>query len=183
MKKYFLITLIVFLPKSLLGQSIFEKYQNNKDVTSINISPKMFQLLGSMSLSTGDSEANELLEMINGITNFKALLTGKDSISYEIDLWVRGEASVRGLDLMVSMQESNTDLSVYVKEGEVEGEFESLLMFSKGVLKAIPEAQIKGNNIEALVLLIEGKIELDKIVKLITKMDLPGSDQLKMAGI
>ena len=111
------------------------------------------------------------------------LLTRNDSISYEIDLWVKGEASVRGLDLMLSMQESNTDLRVYVKEGEVEGEFQSLLMFSKGVLKAIPEAQIKVDNIEALLLLIEGKIELDKIVKLITKMDLPGSDQLKMAGI
>jgi len=31
--------------------------------------------------------------------------------------------------------------------------------------------------------LIEGKIALDKIAKLITKMNLPGGDQLKKAGI
>jgi hypothetical protein len=31
--------------------------------------------------------------------------------------------------------------------------------------------------------LIEGEIELDKIAKLISKMNLPGGDQLKMSGI
>ena len=136
-----------------------------------------------MSLSNADPEANELLEMINGIKSFKALITGIDSISDEINQWVKSEATLRGLDLKVSMQKSDMDLIVYVKEGQLEGKFESLLMFSKGVSRVIPEAQTKGKNIVALVLLIEGKIELDKIVKLIEKMDLPGGDQLKMAGI
>ena len=84
---------------------------------------------------------------------------------------------------MVSMQESNTDLSVYTKEGETEGKLKSLLMFSKGVSNAVPEAKIKGAKIEAVLLLIEGEIELDKIAKLISKMNLPGGDQLKMSGI
>ena len=183
MKNYFLITLIVLLPISVLGQSIFEKYQNNKEVTSISISPKMFQLLGSMTFSSGDPEANELLEMIKGIRIFKALMTTTDSISEELDLWVKGEATDRGLDLMISMQESVTDLSLYIKEGEVDGELESLLMFSKGVSEATTKAQVGGNTIESVVLLIEGKIELDKIAKLINKMDLPGGNQLKMVGI
>ncbi len=178
-----MITLIVLSPISVLGQSIFEKYQNNKEVTSISISPKMFQLLGSMTFSTGDPDANELLEMIKGITIFKALMTTTDSISEELDLWVKGEATDRDLDLMISMQESDTDLSLYVKEGEVDGELESLLMFSKGVTKAATKAQVGGNTIEAVVLLIEGKIELTKIAKLINKMDLPGGNQLKMVGI
>ena len=110
-------------------------------------------------------------------------MTTTDSISEELDLWVKGEATDRDLDLMISMQESDTDLSLYVKEGEVDGELESLLMFSKGVTKAATKAQVGGNTIEAVVLLIEGKIELTKIAKLINKMDLPGGNQLKMVGI
>jgi hypothetical protein len=171
------------LPGALSGQSIFEKYQNNKEVTAISISPKMFQLLGSMSLSSGDPEADALIEMIKGMSSFRALITGKQLISDEINLWVKEEASEKGLDLMVSMQESDTDINIYVKEGESEGELESLLMFSKGVSNAIPEAQLRGNNIEAVVLLIEGKIVMSKIAKLISKMNLPGGDQLKMSGI
>lgn len=183
MKKYFLVVLLFVLPGVLLGQTIFEKYKNNKEVTAISISPKMFQLLGSMSLSSGDPEADSLMDMIKGITSFRALITGKELISDDIDLWVKQEAGDKGLDLMVSMQESNTDLSVYVREGEAEGKLESLLMFSKGVSNAVPEAQIQGKKIEAVVLLIEGEIEVDKIAKLISKMNLPGGDQLKMSGI
>ena len=183
MKKYFLLVLIFVIPGHLLCQSVFELYQNNKDVTAINISPKMFQLLGSMSLSSGDPEADALLEMIKGIRTFRALITRKELISDEIDLWVKQEASEKGLDLMVSMQDSDTDLSIYVKDGKADGELESLMMFSKGVSNAIPKAELQGKNIEAVVLLIEGKIEINNISKLMTKMNLPGGDQLKMSGI
>lgn len=183
MKKYFLLVLLLSFSAVVSGQSVFEKYQNNKEVTAISISPKMFQLLGSMSLSSGDPEADALMEMIKGITNFRALITSKEMISDEIDLWVKKEAGDKYLDLMLSVQESDTDLNVYVKEGEVEGMLKSLLMFSKGVSNAVPEAKIQGSKIEAVLLLIEGDIELDKIAKLISKMNLPGGDQLKMSGI
>lgn len=183
MKKYFLLVLVLSFSAVVSGQSVFEKYQNNKEVTAISISPKMFQLLGSMSLSSDDPEADALMEMIKGITNFRALITSKEMISDEIDLWVKKEAGDKYLDLMLSVQESDTDLNVYVKEGEVEGMLKSLLMFSKGVSNAVPEAKIQGSKIEAVLLLIEGDIELDKIAKLISKMNLPGGDQLKMSGI
>ena len=183
MKTYFLLVLVLSFSAVVSGQSVFEKYQNNKEVTAISISPKMFQLLGSMSLSSGDPEADALMEMIKGITNFRALITSKEMISDEIDLWVKQEAGDKDLDLMLSVQESDTDLNVYVKEGEVEGMLKSLLMFSKGVSNAVPEAKIQGSKIEAVLLLIEGDIELDKIAKLISKMNLPGGDQLKISGI
>ena len=60
---YFLLT----LPNLIVGQSIFEKYQNNNEVTTINISPKMFQLLGKMSIPDDDLESKELIKMVNGI--------------------------------------------------------------------------------------------------------------------
>ncbi len=183
MKKYLILTALMYLPTLTMGQSIFEKYQNNKEVTAISISPKMFQLLGSMSLSSGDPDADALMEMIGGITRFKALITGTPVISDDIAQWVKTEASEKGLDMMVTIQESDADLNVYVKEGENEGELESLLMFSKGISNALPEAKLQGSDIEAVVLLIEGKIALDKIAKLITKMNLPGGEQLKKAGI
>jgi hypothetical protein len=183
MKKYLNLTLLMFLPTLIMGQSIFDKYQNNKEVTAISISPKMFQLLGSMSLSSGDPEADALKEMIGGITRFKALITGTPVISDDIDQWVKMEANEKKMDIMVSIQESDADLSLYVKKAENEGELESLLMFSKGISKAMPKAKLQGTNIEAVVLLIEGEIELDKIAKLITKMNLPGGQQLKKAGI
>ena len=143
----------------------------------------MFQLLGAMSLSSSDPEDRALIDMIKGITSFRALITDKELISNEINLWVKQEAIDKNLNLMVSLQELNTDLSVYVKEDDSEEKLKSLLMFSNGVFYSLPEAQTKGKKIEAVVLLIEGNIEIDKIAKLISKMDLPGGKQLKMSGI
>ena len=175
--------MIIIIPGVLMGQSVFEKYQNNKEVTAISISPKIFKLLGSMSFSSADPEADALMDMIERITNFEALLTGNETISHEIDLWVKQEADVKNLDLIVSVQESNIVLKVYVKEGETDVKIKSLLMFSKGVSGGLPVAEIKARKTEAVLLLIEGDIELDKVAKLVSKMNLPGGDQLKFSGI
>ena len=183
MNKHFLLILLFIFPVVVSGQSVFEKYQNSREVISISINPKMFQLLGAMSLSSSDPEDKALIDMIKGITSFRALITDKELISNEINLWVKQEAISKNLNLMVSLQELNTDLSVYVKEDDSEEKLKSLLMFSKGVFNSVPEAQIKGKKIETVVLLIEGDIEIDKIAKLISKMDLPGGKQLKMSGI
>ena len=183
MNKHFLLILFFIYPVVVSGQSVFEKYKNSREVISISINPKMFQLLGAMSLSSSDPEDRALIDMIKGITSFRALITDKELISNDINLWVKQEAIDKNLNLMVSLQELNTDLSVYVKDDDSEVKLKSLLMFSNGVFNSVPEAQTKGKKIEAVVLLIEGNIEIDKIAKLISKMDLPGGKQLKMSGI
>ena len=183
MNKHFLLILFFIYPVMVSGQSVFEKYQNSLEVISININPKMFQLLGAMSLSSSDPEDRALIDMIKGITSFRALITDKELISNEINLWVKQEAIDKNLNLIVSLKELNTELSVYVNEDDSMEKLKSLLMFSRGVLNSVPEAKIRGKKIEAVVLLIEGDIEIDKIAKLISKMDLPGGKQLKMSGI
>ena len=183
MNKHFLLILLFIFPVLVSGQSVFEKYQNSREVISISINPKMFQLLGAMSLSSSDPEDRALIDMIKGITSFRALITDKELISNDINLWVKHEAIDKNLNLIVSLQELNTDLSIYVKEDDSEEKLKSLLMFSNGVFNSVPEAQTKGKKIEAVVLLIEGNLEIDKIAKLISKMDLPGGKQLTMSGI
>ena len=150
MNKHFLLILLFIFPFVVLGQSFFEKYQNSREVISISINPKMFQLLGAMSLSSSDPEDRALIDMIKGITSFRALITNKELISNDINLWVKQEAIDKNLNLMVSLQELNTDLIVYVKEDDSEEKLKSLLMFSKGVLNSVPEAQTNGKKMRQL---------------------------------
>ena len=51
----------------LSAQSIFDAYANNEEVSYVSISPKMFQMLGKMSVSSSDPEAAEFLKMVPGI--------------------------------------------------------------------------------------------------------------------
>ena len=63
--------LVIFAVSSLItkGQSIFDSYANNEEVSYISISPKMFEMLGKMSVSTSDPEAEEFLKMVQSISN------------------------------------------------------------------------------------------------------------------
>ena len=183
MKRIFLMTPLMVLPLLLQGQSIFEKYQNNNQVNEINIDSKIFQLLGNMTVSSADNDAAAMIEMIKGIKSFKALITRKKLICNEIDAWVWDEVDEKGFDLIASMKEFNKELNIFIKEGKIEGELQSLIMFSKGFSNTFPEVKVDDNQLETLLLIIEGKIELSKIAQLISKMNLPGGDQLKMLKI
>ena len=184
MKSFF--CFIVFLMSFNLtsGQSIFNHFENTPDVTYASISPKMFQLLGQMSfLGKDDPESAEILEIINNIKSFKVLITGEGEIQNEFNEWVDKEAENNDLETLMTMSESDTELFFYAKQGKSENKIEKLLMYSKGISKNVQEAKIKGQAIESVVLMIEGDLDLNQIAKLATKMDLPGGDQLKKAGV
>ena len=178
----FIIFLISFNPTS--AQSIFDHFENAPDVTYASIGPKMFHLLGQMSfLGKDDPESAEILEIINNIKSFKVLITGEGEIQNEFNEWVDKEAEKNDLETLMTMSESDTELFFYVKQGKSENKIEKLLMYSKGISKSVPEAKIKGQTIESVVLMIEGDLDLNQIAKLAAKINLPGGDQLKKAGL
>ena len=110
-------------------------------------------------------------------------LAGKESTSILKKKCESIGSKKEALDLLVSMSEDQTDLQVYVKEGESDEKISSILMFSSGVSNAVPKAHLKGINIETVLLLIEGDLTLENMGKLISRMNLPGGAQLKKAGI
>ena len=63
MKKNLLLITTFIASFWVSGQNIFERYADNDKVTLVSISPKMFKMLGQMSLSLDDPEAQEYMEM------------------------------------------------------------------------------------------------------------------------
>ena len=123
---------LLTLPNLIVGQSIFEKYQNNNEVTTINISPKMFQLLGRMSIPDDDSESKELIKIVNGIRSFKVLITSSSDIIKEIERSVESISKKESLDEIVKFSEETIEIILYGKLGKQKGELKTLLMFSYG---------------------------------------------------
>ena len=183
MKKLFIRLLLLIFPFITSGQSIFEKFQNNKNVTSISITPKMFQMLGSMAISSNDPESMYLKEIINEIKSFKALITGSYDIINQMTKWVDSTAKTEHLDKIFTISEEKIEMNIYAKDEQEIGGLKTILIFSKRF--SIKQINSKNNSkkVEAFLLLVEGKISIENISKLIGKMNLPGSDQLKKAGI
>jgi calcineurin-like phosphoesterase family protein len=175
--------LIAFFSTTVIkGQSIFERYANADDVSLVSISPKMFKMLGQISIGGDDPEAQEYLEMVSSINNFKVLISGNDEVNAEISRYASKEFSSYDLEELMTVKDADTDVTFYVKSGKSDDRVEKLIMYVKGVNSQIIEnSPLNGRSIETILMIIEGDIDLNKISKLTDKMNLPGGKQLKKA--
>lgn len=181
MKKIYVVLFMLgtlFLP----AQSIFDAYANNEEVSYVSISPKMFQMLGKMSVSSSDPEAAEFLKMVQSIRNFKVLVSANAAISDEMMEWVTQQVLEKKLEELMTVKDVDSDIHFYVKESGKEDLVEQLLMFAFDKTGGASAPVVRGKKVESVLMLLEGDIDLNQISKLTEKMDLPGGEQLKMAG-
>ena len=59
----------------LSAQDIFEEFQKDPEVSYISVSPKMFEMLGKLSINTDDPKMNGFIEMVQSMKHFKVLST------------------------------------------------------------------------------------------------------------
>ena len=182
MKKNLLLIATFITSFWVSGQNIFERYTDNDKVTLVSISPKMFKMLGQMSLSLDDPEAQEYMEMVTSINNFKVLVSSSEDISDDMLKWVNDQVSKENLDELMSIKDKDADVTFYVKEGKNEAYVEKLLMYVNEIIKPdSKKSNFNGREIKAVLMLLEGNIDLNKISKLTDQMDLPGGNQLRKA--
>lgn len=186
MKKNIPLVLFCFFCYFGMAQSIFERYANSKEVSYFSISPKMFQMLGQMSINIDDPEAEEFLTMVKSINNFKVLVSAEAKVSDEMRTWIDSHIKKENLEVLMTFNDEDAkSITFYVKEGSSENKVAQLLMYSKDMNSSRNDSsniKINGRTLETVLLLLEGDIDLNQISKLTDKMDLPGGDQLKKAS-
>ena len=180
MKKHIILIVLAFLPIVTFGQDIFDKYEDSDQVTFVAMQPKMFQMLGKMSVSSDDPEAADFFKLVNSITSFKVITTENSKISKDIDGWVTTRLKSSAYEELMRVKDGGSDVKFYVKEGKDADHVKELLMFVTGLQDA--NIDIDGRKIETVLLSLTGDINLQEIAKLTDKMDLPGGKQLKKAG-
>ncbi|HZJ18744.1 MAG TPA: DUF4252 domain-containing protein [Pricia sp.] len=180
MKKHIILIVLAFLPIVTFGQDIFDKYEDSDQVTFVAMQPKMFQMLGKMSVSSDDPEAADFFKLVNSITSFKVITTENSKISKDIDGWVTTRLKSSAYEELMRVKDGGSNVKFYVKEGKDADHVKELLMFVTGLQDA--NIDIDGRKIETVLLSLTGDINLQEISKLTDKMDLPGGKQLKKAG-
>jgi len=180
MKKHIILIVLAFLPIVTFGQDIFDKYEDSDQVTFVAMQPKMFQMLGKMSVSSDDPEAADFFKLVNSITSFKVITTENSKISKDIDGWLTTRLKSSAYEELMRVKDGGSNVKFYVKEGKDADHVKELLMFVTGLQDA--NIDIDGRKIETVLLSLTGDINLQEISKLTDKMDLPGGKQLKKAG-
>ncbi len=171
MKKLAILITLLVAPLLVGAQDAFDSFEDENDVTSVVVTKNMFKLLSKMDLNSSDPEAQEYLELVNNLENIKVYTTENAEVAARMDAAVKKYiAGSKGLSELMRVKDEGKNIKFYSKEGSDENHVKELLMHFYG--------DIEGED-RTVIMSITGNIDLKKISKLTSDLNIPGSKELK----
>ncbi len=178
MKKYILIALMAVLPLTGFSQSIFDRFEDLDNVSSVVVNKNMFNLLVKMDVDVDDPEAKEFMDIAKSLSGLKVFITEDKAVSADMQATVDRYLKSASLEELMRVKDKDANVKFYVKNGKDEDHVSELLMFVTGIKNM--DVEVNDRKIETVLLTLTGDIDLTKIGSLTKKMDLP--EELNKAG-
>lgn len=157
MKKIIIILVIALFSFNNYAQnSIFDKFEDMDDVTTVVVSQDAFKMLAKF--KGGGEEGQEYFDMVKGLTSLKVFTTEKNEIASQMAVAVAKYLKSTKLIELMRVKDKDANVKVYVRKGKDEDHVSELLMF-------VSDMQNKANQ-EAVILSLTGDINLNKISEL-----------------
>ena len=171
MKKYIIIALLALTPLAGQSQSIFDKFEDLDDVSSVVVNKNMFDLLVKMEVNIDDPDAQEFMDIAQSLTGLKVFVTESKSVSADMQATVNSYLKSSSMEELMRVKDKDANVKFYVKKGKDDDHVRELLMLVTGIQNA--DVQVDDRRIETVLLSLTGNIDLTKIGALTRKMDLP----------
>ena len=185
MKKLVIILTLIVSSNFSFSQSVFDKFEDNDEVTTVVLNQRMFKMLASLNINSDEPETQATIDAIKKVTGLKVFTTGNEKIAAEMKRSVDKHIKTTKLDELMRIKDGDVNVKFYVLEGKDEDHVKELLMYMTG-LKEITDGEIKVNGkkreVEAVIITLTGDIDLREVAKMTESIDLPGGDQLKKAS-
>ncbi|WP_437395089.1 DUF4252 domain-containing protein [Flagellimonas lutimaris] len=169
MKKYILIVVLALLPLAGFSQSVFDKFEDLDDVTTVIVNRSMFNLLAKMDIETDDPEAREFINIVNSLKSLKVFTTESKSIGDDMKSSVDNYLRSSKMEELMRIKDKDANVKFYIKEGRDADHVSELLMFVTGM----KNIEANGQRFETVILSLTGDIDLNNISSLTKKMNLP----------
>ncbi|WP_396169467.1 DUF4252 domain-containing protein [Flavobacterium sp.] len=169
MRKVILIIALVVISNTIFAQSVFDKFDNQDDITTVIVNKKMFSMLSKVDAK--DKESQQYLNLIKKLDNLKVFVTASDKKSDDMKAVADKYIKTAGLEELMRINEKGKNVKIFVKSGATESEVKELLMFIEGSGKE-----------ESVLMSLTGSFSLEELSALTDKMKLPGGDELKKAS-
>ncbi|WP_318344337.1 DUF4252 domain-containing protein [Flagellimonas baculiformis] len=176
MKKYILIAVVAMLPLAGFSQSLFDKFEDMDEVTSVVVNKSMFNLLAKIDVEVDDPEARDFMDIASSLKSLKVFTTDNKSIGADMKSAVNSYLGSSKMEELMRVKDKDANVKFYIKQGRDEDHVSELLMFITGM----KDVKADGRNFETVILSLTGDIDLNKINSLTKKMNLP--EELNKAG-
>ena len=170
MKKFIITVVVVLVSNTFFGQSTFDKFDGQDDVTSIIVNKKMFELMSKVKMDATDKQAQQYLNLIKKLDNLKVFTTKSTRVENEMKAAADKYIKTSGLEELMSVNENGRNIKILVKSGASDSQVKELLMFIEGA-----------KNDDTVLMSLTGDFDLNEISVLTDKMRIPGGDDLKKA--
>jgi len=172
MKKIVLIaiTLIFALNTYAQDTSIFDRFEDYDDVTTVVVTKKAFQMLGK--ITTESKEGKEFNDLVGGLEDLKVFTTENKKIAEEMKSTFNKYLKSAKLSELMRVKDKDANVKIYVREGRDEDHVSEFLML-------VDEMNGKHSGSEVVIISLTGDIDLNNISKITEKMNISGGEHLK----
>lgn len=171
MKNLAIIALLLITPMIASAQSIFDKYEDMDDVSSVIVNKNMFELLIKMDVDVDDPEAQEFMDIAKSLSGVKVFITENTEVSADMKSTVDRYLKSAKLSELMRVKDKDANVKFYIREGKDSDHVSELLMFVTGIDNM--DVEVDDRKIETVLLTLTGDIDLTKIGSLTRKMNLP----------
>ncbi len=178
MKKTLIICTLALLPLTGFSQSLFDKYEDLDNVTSVVVNKSMFNLLSKIEVEVDDPEAKDFMDIAQSVNSLKVFTTEDKGVGSDMKTSVDKYLKSASLEELMRIKDKDANVKFYIKSGKDDDHVSELLMFVTGMKNV--DVDIDGRRFETVLLSLTGDIDLNKINSLTKKMNLP--EELNEAG-
>jgi hypothetical protein len=171
MKKYIVIVILALSPLFGHSQSVFDKFEDLDNVSSVVVNKNMFNLLMKMDVDVDDPEAREFMDIAKSLNGLKVFVTEDSKVSADMQATVDRYLKSSSLQELMRVKDKDANVKFYIKNGKDDDHVSELLMFVTGIKNT--NVAINDRQIETVLLTLTGDIDLTKIGSLTKKMNLP----------
>ena len=171
MKKIIAIALLLLTPLAGMAQSIFDKYEDMDQVSSVIVNKNMFDLLIKMDVDVDDPEARDFMDIAKSLSGLKVFITEDAEISSDMQATVDTYLRSASLEELMRVKDKDANVKFYIRNGKDSDHVSELLMFVTGIKNM--DVEVNDRQIETVLLTLTGDIDLTKIGSLTRKMNLP----------
>lgn len=140
-------------------EKYFEKYLDDPELTSVYISPKMFDMLGDIEIDEMDDELQLMIKNMKGLRILRSETNSKNHYQEAL-----GIIENKSFDKLMEVRDHGENIKFYVQES---GDYINELLL------------LVGGDEQFVLMSFTGKISLDQISKLANKMNISGSEHLQ----
>jgi len=159
MKRFIFINLLLISLSFVHAQSMFDKYEDYDDVTSVIVTDEMFKLLKEMGPES--TEAQEEISVLSNLTGLKVFTTENEKIAAEMTADANRYVKNKKMTELMRINDKDAKVKFYIIKGEQPHIAKELVMIVNSIEKG------KKN---AVIMVVTGDIDLKKLSKLNNKV-------------